>query len=69
MKKKRSITKKSLSDSDRLDIIISLLSHLLTVQLYKSGATMDDICRHLHIAKTSVVDMLKGFKRKLGNNS
>lgn len=48
----------------RLDIMIELLKHNLAIQLYKSGASKDVIGRHLHIAKASVVKMLKGVNRE-----
>jgi len=47
----------------KLDLIIELLRQSLAMELYKSGASKDVIGKHLHIAKASVVKMLKGVSR------
>jgi hypothetical protein len=51
----------------KLDLIIELLRQSLAIELYKSGASKDVIGKHLHIAKASVVKMLKGMSREHGN--
>lgn len=48
----------------KLDVIIELLKQTVAIQLYKSEASKDVIGRHLHIAKASVVKMLKGVGRE-----
>ncbi len=50
--------------SQKLDSIIDLLKQSLAIQLYKSGASKEVIGKHLHIAKASVVTMLKGVTRE-----
>lgn len=52
-----------LTSEQKLDAAISLLQHLLAVELYKSGVTQDVIAKHLHVAKATVVKMLAGVKR------
>lgn len=47
----------------QLEKIEALLSHLLAIELYKNGCTMDDVAKHLHMGKASVVKMLKGVKK------
>lgn len=42
----------------------TLLKHVLAVQLYANGCTMDQVAKHLHVGKASVVEMLKGVKQK-----
>ena len=53
----------------KLDVVIELLQQSLAIELYKSGASKDVIGKHLHIAKASVVKMLKGVSRELGNGA
>ena len=48
----------------KLDLIIELLKQSLAIELYKSGAAQEVIGKHLHIAKASVVKMLKGVSRE-----
>jgi predicted transcriptional regulator len=48
----------------KLDLIIELLRQSLAIELYKSGASKDVIGKHLHVAKASVVKMLKGVNRE-----
>ena len=50
--------------NQKLNEIIELLSHLLAVQLYKSNVSMGAIGKHLHIAKATVVKMLKDIKKE-----
>lgn len=47
----------------KLDVVIALLNHIIAVELYRGGATQDDICKSLHIHKTNVGKMLKGIKK------
>jgi hypothetical protein len=51
----------------KLDLIIELLRQSLAIELYKSGASKDVIGRHLHVAKASVVKMMKGVNRESRN--
>lgn len=48
----------------KLDTIIDLLRHILAVELYKSNVTKEAIREHLHIAKATVVRMLKGIDKE-----
>ncbi len=48
----------------KLDTIEDLLRRLVALELYQAGATMDEICKNLHIAKRDVVKLLKGAKKK-----
>jgi hypothetical protein len=48
----------------KLDLIIELLKQSLAVELYKCGASKEVIGKHLHVAKASVVKMLKGVSRE-----
>ena len=60
------MVKKESSDeiNKKLDVIVELLRQSVAIQLYKNGASKDVIGRHLHIAKASVVKMLKGVDRE-----
>ena len=64
MNQRQTEIQKNQPDSEKFDTVITLLNHLLAIQLYKSGATMDEICKNLHIRKTTVVTMLRGVKRR-----
>jgi predicted transcriptional regulator len=46
----------------KLDAIIDLLRHLVALELSSRGVSRDIIGKRLHIAKSTVVDMLKGIK-------
>ena len=46
----------------KLDTIIDLLRHLVALELSNRGVSRDIIGRRLHIAKSTVVEMLKGTK-------
>lgn len=48
---------------EKLDLVIDLLRQSVAIELYKAGASKDVIGKHLHIAKASVVKMLKGVSR------
>ena len=43
----------------KMDIVIQLLQHLVAVQLFQSNVPKGDIAKHLHVAKSKVVKMLK----------
>ena len=60
------MSKKAKKDEtiQRLDLIIELLKQSLAIELYRSGASKDVIAKHLHIAKASVINMLKGVTRE-----
>lgn len=47
----------------KLDQLIDLSLRGLVLNLYKSGHTMDEICKNLHIRKTLVVEMLGGLNK------
>ena len=49
---------------EKLDTVISLLQHLLVLQLAEKGVTQQAIAKHIHVAKSSVVEMLKGVARE-----
>ena len=48
----------------KLDTVIKLLQHLLALELAKSNVTQEVIGKHIHVAKATVVEMLKGVKRE-----
>ena len=48
----------------KLDVVIELLRHILAFELSKSGVTQEVIGKRLHIAKATVVEMLKGVKNE-----
>ncbi len=48
---------------EKLDTIISLLQHLLVLQLAEKGVSQQAIAKRIHVAKASVVGMLKGVER------
>lgn len=43
--------------------MVDLLRRLVAIELFQSGATMDEICKNLHTSKTEVVKLLKGAKK------
>ncbi len=48
----------------KLDEIIRLLRHLIALELCKENVPMGIIGKQLHVAKATVVQMLKGIKNK-----
>lgn len=48
----------------KLDVVIELLQNLLALELSKGGVTQDIIAKRLHVAKATVVEMLKGVKKE-----
>lgn len=48
---------------EKLDTTIGLLKHLVVLELARQGATQQVIAKHIHVSKSSVVEMLKGTKR------
>jgi len=48
----------------KLDTIITILQHLLAIELSKNGMTHDEIRKHLGVGKATVNDMLKGVKKE-----
>jgi predicted transcriptional regulator len=48
----------------KLDTIINLLRQLLALELSRSGASKEAIGKQLHIAKATVVSMLKDIKKE-----
>jgi DNA-binding MarR family transcriptional regulator len=53
---------------EKLDKIVALLQHLVALELSKSGATQAAIRKHLRVAKSTVVEMLRGVNKR-GKNS
>jgi predicted transcriptional regulator len=47
----------------KLDEAIGLLQHLLALELAREGVTQQVIAKHIHVAKATVVNMLKGVKK------
>ncbi len=48
----------------KLEDVIVLLQHLVAIELSRSGATQEAIGKQLHVAKATVVEMLKGVKKE-----
>ena len=48
----------------KLDTIVELLRHLLAVELSRSGMSMPEIGKRLHVATATVVKMLKGIRKE-----
>ena len=48
----------------KLDVIIELLQNLLALELSKRGVTQAVIGKRLHVAKATIVEMLKGVKKE-----
>ena len=48
----------------KLDTVIELLQHLLALKLSKNGVTQEAIGKRVHVAKATVVKMLKGVKKE-----
>lgn len=46
----------------KLDQVIQLLQHILALQLASKGVNKGDIGKHLHVAKSTVVSLLRGVK-------
>lgn len=47
----------------KLDQLIDLSLRSLVFSMHKSGHTMDQICKNLHIRKTRVVELLQGLEK------
>ena len=64
------MNKKDESDTaEKLNLIVELLRQSLAIELYKSGASKEVIGKHLHVAKASVVKMLKGVSKEDRNGA
>ena len=48
----------------KLDVVVGLMQNLLALELAKEGVPKSEIGKRLHLAKASVVKMLKGVKRR-----
>jgi predicted transcriptional regulator len=48
----------------KLDKIQATLQHILALELAREGVTKQQIAKHLHVAKATVVSMLKGTKKR-----
>ena len=53
----------NLTAEQKLNTIIGLLRHLLALELARSGLTQEAIGKRLHVAKATVVKMLRGVKK------
>lgn len=51
------------SVEQKLDEAIGLLQHLLVLELAREGVSQQEIAKHIHVAKSKVVTMLKGIKK------
>jgi predicted transcriptional regulator len=49
---------------NKLDEVIGLLQYLVALELSKAGVPQSTIGKHLHVAKASVVEMLRGATDK-----
>jgi len=47
----------------KIEQLIDLNLRSLVFSMYKSGHTMDQICKNLHINKMKVVELLKGLDK------
>lgn len=50
-------------NSKQLDKMISLLQHLLAIQLYLNGVNQAAIAKKMGVATVTVNEMLKGLKK------
>ncbi len=50
--------------SKSLDEIKKLLQQSIAIQLYKGGATQDEIVKNLKITKSTINQMVKGIKKE-----
>jgi hypothetical protein len=48
----------------KIDLLIDYALRSLIFSMYKSGHTMDEISKNLHIRKRTVVEMLSGLEKK-----
>jgi len=48
----------------KLDTVIDLLRQMLALELSRSGVAQSEIGKHLHVAKSTVVNMLRGVKKE-----
>lgn len=48
----------------KLDTVIDLLRLLAALEFSKAGVTRDVIAKRLHVAKATVVEMLKGIENE-----
>jgi Mn-dependent DtxR family transcriptional regulator len=47
----------------KLDTLIELSRNMLALELWKSGATQEEIAKRLHVSKSTVVEMLRGVEK------
>jgi hypothetical protein len=55
--------KKDNNSDKKIEQLIDLNLRILIFLMYKSGYTMDQICKNLHINKMKVVELLKGLNK------
>lgn len=49
---------------EKLDIVIGLLQYLVALELTQRGVPQSTIGKHLHVAKSTVVEMLRGVEKR-----
>jgi DNA-binding MarR family transcriptional regulator len=49
---------------NKLDAVISLLQYLVALELSQRGVPQSTIGKHLHVAKSTVVDMRRGVEKR-----
>jgi hypothetical protein len=49
---------------EKLDEISVLLKHLVAIELWRGGASHEQIGKHIHVAKAAVGTMLKGVAKE-----
>jgi|GEM_PF-2348099 len=52
----------------KLDTLIGLSRNMLALELWRSGASKEQIGKRLHVAKSTVVEMLQGVSKERGNH-
>lgn len=52
---------------EKLDAIIGLLQYLVALELSQRGVPQSTIGKHLHVAKSTVVEMLRGVEKRNKN--
>ena len=53
---------------EKLDAVISLLQYLVALELSERGVPQSTIGKHLRVAKSTVVDMLRGVEKRNKKN-
>jgi predicted transcriptional regulator len=53
---------------EKLDTIIDLLRYLVALELSERGVPQSVIGKHLHVAKSTIVEMLRGVEKRNRSN-